>query len=105
MGKNRDKKSLIRLLVNTVVHRIIFKNTNMPESRAFLESEIIEYSGQTEKTTKKHSWNEKDVEEIRSKALKKIKDKLDTKYSDVEYNPKEPEAFLDEEIGDLEIHD
>ena len=36
MGKNRDRESLIRLLANTTVHEIIFRNTNRPESTEFL---------------------------------------------------------------------
>jgi len=32
MGKNRDRKSLIRLMANTIVHEIIVKHTNNPET-------------------------------------------------------------------------
>ena len=60
MGKNRDRESLIRLLVGTIVHEIVIRNTNRPESKHFLASEIVEYRGQTEKVANLHSWNEID---------------------------------------------
>ena len=101
MGKNRDKELLIKLLVNIVVHEIVFKHTNRPESKTFLSNEIIEYRGQTEKMAGQHTWNIEDREDIRKKALKKIKDKLDLKYSDVSFSAKEAEILLDKVMKDL----
>ena len=101
MGKNRDKESLIRLLANTIVHKIVLKHTNRPESKKFLSMEIIEYSGQTGKMAEQHTWNIGDKAYIIKKALKKIKEKLGSKYSDVSYNPKEVEILLDKELIEL----
>ncbi len=101
MGKNRDKGSLIRLLVNTIVHEIVFKYTNRPESKNLLSSEITEYRGQTEKMAKQHTWDMSDKEDIRKKALKKIKERIESKYSDVSFNPKEAEVLLDKELNEL----
>jgi len=101
MGKNRDRESLIRLMVNTIVHEIVMKHTNRPESKDFLKSEIVEYRGQTEKVAKQYTWNDKDKGYIKAKALKKIKEKLESKYSDVSYKAKEPQILLDKEIKDL----
>ena len=70
MGKNRDRESLIRLMVNTIVHELVLKNTNRPESKHFLNSEVIEYRSQTEKMAKEHNWNNEDKVHIREKALK-----------------------------------
>ena len=39
MGKNRDIKSVVVLLVNTVVHEIVAMHTNKPESKQFLKKE------------------------------------------------------------------
>jgi hypothetical protein len=102
MGKNRDRESLIRKIVNTIVHEIVVRHTTRPESKDFLESEIIEYRGQVEKTSEKHSWNDTDMEYVKEKSLKKIKDKLKTKYSDIKYDIKEAEFLLDKEIKTLE---
>ena len=100
MGKNRDRESLIRMVANLVVHEIVFKGINRVESKKFLKSEIIEYGGRTEKKIQQHSWNDKDLEYIKGKAIKKIKDKLNSKYSDIFYSEKEINNFLDKEIND-----
>ena len=89
MGKNKDRESLIRLLTNTVVHEIVAEHTNKVESRHFLASEIIEYRSQTENVAKSHTWNEEDINLIEEKTLKKIKEKLNSKYFDVKYSEKE----------------
>lgn len=49
MGKNRDIRSLIDLITNTVVHEIVKRHTSRPESEHFLSSEIVQYRSQTEK--------------------------------------------------------
>ena len=89
MGKNSDLESLIRLIVNTIVHDIVAKHTNKPESLHSLNSEIIEYRGQAEKTAKTHNWNNEDKEYMEKKALEKIKERLAIKYSDVNYHEQE----------------
>jgi len=101
MGKNRDIESLVRLMANTVVHKIIIKHTNRPESRHFLGSEIAEYRGQTEKIAEQRNWNEEDKKQIKEKALKKIKEKMSFKYPDVSFSEKEAGALVEEEIGNL----
>ncbi len=88
-------------MVNTIVHEIVFKHTNRLESKSFLSNEIIEYRGQTEKMAGQHTWNIDDRKDIRKKAIKKIKDKLDIKYSDVSYRPKEVKILLDKELNEL----
>lgn len=89
MGKNRDTESLIRLIVNTVIHQIVAEHTNKPESVHSLQSEIIEYRGQAEKAAKGHNWNNEDEEYIQKRAWEKIKEKLAIKYSDVNYSEHE----------------
>lgn len=101
MGKNRDIESLIRLITNTIAHEIVAKHTNKPESKHFLNSEVVEYRGQTEKMTEQHHWNNEDKERIKEKSLKKIKEKLAVKYSDVSFSIKEIEKLLDEKINEL----
>jgi len=98
MGKNSDRESLIRIITNTVVHEIVAKHTNKPESKNFLNSEIIEYRGQAENAAEKHKWNNKDIEYIRKKVLKKIKEKMEKKYADVFFSMKEAEELLMEEL-------
>lgn len=101
MGKNRDRDSLIRIIVNTVVHLIVLKNTNRPESKGFISSEVIEYRGRVSRDAKKYHWNESDKTHIRNKALQGIREKMNTKYDDIEFDDKEALGFLDGEIGEL----
>ncbi|MBI2632708.1 hypothetical protein HYW75_06910 [Candidatus Pacearchaeota archaeon] len=89
MGKNRDRESLIKLIVNTVIHKIVKEHTNRPESVHFLNSEFIEYRTQSEETAKKFNWNSEDKKFIEEIALKKIKEKLSKKYPDVKYEEQE----------------
>ena len=99
MGKNKDRKSLIRLMANTIVHEIIVKHTNNPESKHFLASEIIEYRGQTEKIAERHHWNEDDKRYIKEKILKKIKEKMENKYDDVAFSVKGAGKLVDRDMG------
>lgn len=101
MGKNRDLESLIKLIVNIVVHEIVIRHTNRPESKHFLDSEIIEYRSQTEKTAKSHNWNNEDKKYVEEKALEKIKEKLGFKYPDINYSEQEAIKKLKEMINDL----
>ncbi len=103
MGKNRDIESLVRLITNTIVHEIVAKHTNKPESKHFLNSEIIEYRGQTEKMAEQQNWNDKNKKYIKEKVLKKIKEKLALKYPDISFSAKEVDRLVDEEIRNLEL--
>jgi len=101
MGKNSDRESLIRLLANTLVHEILAKHTNRPESRHFLSSEIAEYRGQTEKAAENYNWNDEDRNFIKEKALQKVKEKLFNKYPDVNYSEEEVMLMLDKMIKEI----
>lgn len=101
MGKNRDIESLIRLIANTIVHEIVVRHTNRPESRHFLSSEIVEYRSQAERAVKKHNWNDEDKAYISKNALAKIKEKLSAKYPDVKYPKPEITSRLKELIKDI----
>lgn len=102
MGKNRVRESLIRKIVNTIVHRILIVYTNNPKSKSSINSEIIEYPGQARKTYEEYNWNKEDIKYIKEKSIKKIKEKLKIKYSDIKYNKKDIEKFLNEEVKELE---
>ncbi len=101
MGKNRIRESLIREIVNMVVHEILTKHTNRPESVHFLKSETIEYRNKAEKISETYNWNADDKEYIEKKALELIKEKLATKYPDVRYLEQEAINKLSEIIKDI----
>jgi len=88
MGKNSDRESLIRTIVNTIVHEIVAEHTNKPESKSFLNYEVIEYRNQTENKAEYYNWNKEDLLFIETKSSEMIEERLKTKYSDVVY-PKE----------------
>ena len=97
MGKNRTKESLIREIINVVVHEILTKHTNRPESIHSVKSEVIEYRSNAEKISKIYHWNADDKKYIEEEALKGIKEKLAKKYPDVKY-PKQEELERLKEI-------
>jgi hypothetical protein len=102
MGKNRDIQSLIDLIVNTIVHEIIVRHTNRPESKPFVSAEIVEYRSQTKKVYQLYHWNSADKEQIRERVLQGIMKKLESKYSDIPFSKKEAQSLIDEEMEDLE---
>lgn len=89
MGKNSYRESLIRTIVNTIVHEILAKHTNRPESKHFLDSEIIEYEKKTKKISEHYNWNSDDKKYVWNKALEKSEDRLANKYPDVIYSKDE----------------
>ena len=97
MGKNSNRKSLIRMIVNVVVHEIVALHTNRPESRNFLNSEVIAYTGQTEKIAEKYNWNDLDKQYVEEKAFAEIKNILNYDYPDVKYS----ESELSEKLKEL----
>lgn len=101
MGKNRTRESLIREVVNLVVHEILAKHTNRPESVHFLGSETIEYRSNAKKISETYNWNAGDKEYIDKKALELIKEKLATKYPDVRYLEQEAIGKLSEIIKNI----
>ncbi len=101
MGKNRDRESLITLIVSTVVHELVARHTNRPESEHFLQSEVTEYFEQVKELASEHTWNDSDKEYIKEKALKKIKTRMEFKYSDVSFLEQEAISLLDKVISEL----
>ena len=94
-------EQLIRFVVNTIVHQIVEKHTNRPESKNFLNSEIIEYRGKAEESAESHNWNEEDKKYLESESLKKIKEKLAMKYSDITYSDEEAVKKLRDLIKEI----
>lgn len=89
MGKNRVRGSLAGIITNIIVHKIVARHTNRPESSPFLEAEIIEYIGQAKKASEEFNWNDEDREYIEHKSIKQAMEILGRKYPDVEYTEKE----------------
>lgn len=101
MGKNSAIEELGSIIGNTVVHKIIGEKTNRLESKGFLGAEEIEYRAQARKKGKLYNWNALDIQQIKEKAVKKIKNKFSIRYADVSFSEKEAEKLVDEELKTL----
>ncbi len=81
---------------------LIAELTYRPESKHFLSSEVIEYGNRAGEIAKTHGWNVEDRKYIQDESIKKIKDKLSVKYSDIKYSEQEAMKklvkFMDEII-------
>ena len=86
MGKNSAVKTLGKRIGNIVLHNLLVKYTNRPESRNYLQSEVLEYSNAAIKDAKEYNWNEKDKEELNLAAVEFIKQKKDKRYPDVNFS-------------------
>ena len=103
MGKNNAIKTLGKRIGNIVLHNLLVKYTNRPESRNYLQSEVLEYSNAAIKDAKEYNWNEKDKEELNLAAVEFIKQKKDKRYPDVNFSIKEAEDLVDKKIQDLNL--
>ena len=91
MGKNSAVSSLSKVIGNVVMHKLLLRHTNKPESGHFLKSEIKEYSANAFEKFQEFNWNSNDLEEIKLKSLERVK-QLHKYYPDISY--KEEEAIL-----------
>ena len=98
MGKNKLIKSLGKRIGNIVIHKILIKYTNMPESLHHLKSEVEAYRDNVMESSQEFNWSDKDKLEIKSLALKKFKKDMKKQYSDVKFPEKEPDSLIDETI-------
>lgn len=103
MGKNRILKTLGKRIGNTVMHKLLIKHTNRPESVGHLESEEQAYRDSAIKEAKRYHWNMEDINLIKLEAIDFIKDRKDKKYSDVVFSFEEAKKLIEEEIVDLEL--
>lgn len=103
MGKNSIVKTLGKRIGNIVLHKLLIKYTNRPESRGHLQSEEITYRDAAVKEAKKFNWNKEDKQILKIQALEFIKDKRNNKYSDVIFPLDEAEKLIQEELASLKL--
>lgn len=60
MGKDRVIKSLGKNIGSLVVHKLLIKYTNNPETLNHLKHEVINYRENTFEISKEFNWNEQD---------------------------------------------
>jgi len=100
MGKNSAIKSLGRCIGNVVMHKLLLKHTNKPESKHHLDSEIVEYSADAFEKAQEFTWNEKDKEEIKLKAIARVS-RLREYYPDVKLDDKEIDKVVLEVMAEM----
>jgi hypothetical protein len=98
MGKNKLIKSLGKRIGNVVIHKILMKYTNKPESLSHLKSEVDTYRDNVMESSQEFNWSEKDKSEIKSLALDKFNKDIKAYYGDVRFPEGEPERMVDETI-------
>lgn len=101
MGKNKIIKSLGSVIGNIVVHRILIKYTNKPESVNYLRYEVQEYGDVAIEKAQEFNWNSQDKERIKFEALKKFKKEIEKYYKDVKFPMKEAEKLIEETIDEI----
>jgi len=101
MGKNRIIKILGNIIGNIVVHKILVKHTNKPESIPHLSEEVGNYRDNAIETAQEFNWNKEDKNRISQRALKKFRKDMEKYYPDVKFPINEPEELVDETIKDI----
>ncbi len=101
MGKNRTIKILGNILGNLVVHKILVKYTNKPESIKHLKSEIEAYRDNSLEIASDYNWNEDEKSKIRSESLKKFSKNMESYYSDVKFSMEEAHRLMEETIREI----
>ena len=103
MGKNSAIKTLGKRIGNIVLHVLLGKHTNRPESEGHLRNEELEYRNAAVKDAKEYNLNERDKGKLKDTALDFIKQKKDKKYPDVIFSIKEAEKLVEQEILNLNL--
>ena len=102
MGKSRVIKILGNIIGNVVVHKILVKYTNKPESVHHLDEEIGTYRDNALEMAQEFNWNEKDKNKIKQETLKNFNKRI-KKYKDVKFPILEVNKLIDETIKDCII--
>ena len=101
MGKKSAINSLSKIIANVIIHKILLKYTNKPESVSHLYYEVIEYRNTAISRADEFNWNRLDKEKIKSNALKHFKRKIAKRYGDVKFPIKEAIRILNQTIKEV----
>jgi len=102
MGKNKIIKTLGNVLGNVIVHKILVKYTNKPESVHYVTEEIGTYRDNALEIAQEFNWNSKDENKIKQEILKNFKKRI-KKYKDVKFPISEVNKLIDETIKECII--
>ena len=102
MGKNSAINSLGRCIGNVVLHKLLLKHTNKPESKKHLRDEIVDYSADASDNAKDFSFSEQEKIEIKDKAIRRVKNTIE-KYPDIIYEEREIAELTDKTMKELAL--
>jgi hypothetical protein len=101
MGKNRIIKILGHIFGNIVVHKILIRHTNKPESIHHLSKETEAYGENASEVAEEFNWNDKDKIKIFEEALKRFNNSMKKYYSDVNFSEDEVFDLINETIEEF----
>ncbi len=101
MGKSRTIRILGNIVGNIVVHKIVIKHTNKPESVSHMTKEVGVYGENASEIAQEFNWNDEDKLKIHMEALKKFNHNMEQYYSDVVFSEKEALISIDETIDEF----
>lgn len=96
-------KILGNIIGNIVVHKILVKYTNKPESVNHLIEEVGTYRDNALETAQEFNWNEKDKAKIEVRAFENFKREMEKKYSDVKFPINEAKKLVKETMDEIII--
>ena len=102
MGKTAIIKSLAKCIGNVVLHKIVLRHTNMPESFKHLQGEIRDYTSDAFEKSQLYTWTNEEKEEIKAKSKIRVKNSLE-RYLDVSCDESEIDSFLTETIDEMSL--
>ncbi len=102
MGKNRIIKILGNITGNVVVHKILIKYTNKPESVHHIAEEIGTYRDNALEMAQEFNWSKKDEDKIKQEALRNFNKRI-KKYKDVKFPLSGVNKLIDETIKECII--
>ncbi|MAG08050.1 hypothetical protein CMO89_01120 [Candidatus Woesearchaeota archaeon] len=100
MGKNKYIKSLGKCIGNIVLHKILVKHTNKPESEKHLSDEIRDYSADVFEKAQEFTWTDEEKEEIKDKAVNRVKH-LIKNYPEFSFSEKEVLKLIEESMDEM----
>ncbi|MEK6824387.1 MAG: hypothetical protein AABX12_01880 [Nanoarchaeota archaeon] len=103
MGKNSALKTLGKIIGNVVLHKMLARYTNKPESMSHLLYEESEYRASAIKSAKEFNWNEEDKQDIKRVAIEFFKNKSIKKYPDVAFQLEEAESLVSQELEEMNL--
>src|SRR3989344_2536952 len=101
MGKKSSIKSIVRIVANISIHKILIKYGNKPEPINHLTSEISTYRDTALLNAQEFNWNKEDKLEIEADSIKIFKKEISRRYPDVKFQMPDAERIIIQTIEEV----